>query len=85
MTTYFGGEPMTVQSDLKKALASAESAMGTYAMFAESTEDPQAKQMFNTLKSDAERHVTMLNSRINQLGMQQSQNQQNQQTMRKQQ
>jgi len=78
-----GGDTMTVQSDLKKALASAQSSMGTFAMFAESTEDPQAKQMFNTLKSDAERHVAMLNSRLSQLNSGMVQNQQNQQANKK--
>ena len=35
---------MTVQSDLKKAIASAQSAKGTYLMAAESTEDQSKKK-----------------------------------------
>ncbi|MDA8442438.1 MAG: DUF1657 domain-containing protein [Peptococcaceae bacterium] len=55
---------MTVQADLKKAVASAEAAKGTYSMMAESTEDQSAKQMFKELSQDMDRHVDMLNSRL---------------------
>lgn len=58
---------MTVQSDLQKAIASAESAKGTYAMFAQSTEDKSAKQMFEQLSMDMHRHIEMLNSRLHYL------------------
>lgn len=37
---------MTVQSDLQKAVASAESLKGSYATFATSTQDKAAKKMF---------------------------------------
>lgn len=56
---------MTVKSDLKKAIASVESLVGTYGMFAESTDDTTAKQMFQQMQQDAQRHVDMLNNRLN--------------------
>lgn len=56
---------MTIQKELKKAIATAKSAAGTYAMFAESTDDPTAKQMFQQMQQDAQRHVDMLNNRLN--------------------
>lgn len=55
---------MTVQSDLQKAVAGAQSALGTYQMFAQSTEDQSAKTMFQELSRDMERHISMLNSRL---------------------
>jgi D-Tyr-tRNAtyr deacylase len=55
---------MTVQSDLQKAVASAESAKGTYASFAQSTEDQTAKQMFQSMTQDMDRHIAQLNSRL---------------------
>jgi rubrerythrin len=58
---------MTVQSDLQKAIASCEAAKGSYAMMAQSTEDPQAKQMFNSMKADIDRHIQYLNGRLSYL------------------
>ena len=55
---------MTVKSDLKKAVASAESAKGTYLMAAESTEDQTAKQKFEQMASDIDNHISYLNSRL---------------------
>ncbi|HEX3015404.1 MAG TPA: DUF1657 domain-containing protein [Desulfobacteria bacterium] len=55
---------MTVQSDLQKAVAGAKSAQGTYEMFATSTLDQSAKQMFQELAGDMQRHIDMLNSRL---------------------
>lgn len=75
---------MTVQQDLQKAIASAKSAAGTYAMMAESTQDPSARQMFTQMAQDMERHEKILQSRLdylnqhNQLNMQQQQKQQQQ-------
>ena len=43
---------MTVQKDLQKALAAAESAKGTYSSFAQSTDDQTAKQMFNQMSQE---------------------------------
>lgn len=54
---------MTVASDLQKAIASAQSALGSYQMFAESTQDPAVKQMFLSMAQDMERHVNQLKAR----------------------
>lgn len=54
---------MTVESDLQKAVASAQSSLGNYQMFAESTQDPAVKQMFQSMAQDMERHVNQLNAR----------------------
>lgn len=58
---------LTVQSDLQKAIASCEAAQGSYCMMAQSTEDQQAKQMFNGMKSDIDKHLQYLNSRLDYL------------------
>jgi rubrerythrin len=58
---------MTVKSDLKKAIASAESAKGDYATFAEATEDQMAKAMFTQMAQDMDRHIEQLNSRLHYL------------------
>lgn len=58
---------MTVESDLQKAIASAQSSLGSYQMFAESTQEPAAKQMFQSMAQDMERHVKQLNARMNYL------------------
>ena len=58
---------MTVQSDLKKAIAAAESAKGSYATFAKATEDQMAKAMFLQMADDMDRHIQQLNSRLNYL------------------
>ncbi len=55
---------MTVQSDLKKAIATAESMKGSYATFAESTEDTSAKQLFQELSTEMQRQVDSLSSRL---------------------
>jgi rubrerythrin len=49
---------MTVQSDLQKAIAAAESAKGTYATFAQATEDQTAKQMFQSMSQDMDQHLS---------------------------
>lgn len=56
---------MTVQQDLQKAVAAAQSALGTYSSFSLSTQDQSAKQMFEELSQDSQRHIAMLNSRLN--------------------
>lgn len=58
---------MTVKSDLQKAVASAESAKGTYLMAAQSTEDATAKQKYEEMAMNIDSHVTYLNSRIDYL------------------
>jgi Protein of unknown function (DUF1657). len=69
---------MTVQQDLQKAVAAAQSALGTYATFSESTEDQNAKQMFKEMSGDMHRHIAMLNSRIGYLAENNSLNQKTQ-------
>ncbi|KLU67664.1 MULTISPECIES: DUF1657 domain-containing protein [Desulfosporosinus] len=55
---------MTVQADLEKAVAAAQSALGTYETFSASTLDGTAKQMFKEMSSDMERHVALLRGRL---------------------
>lgn len=70
---------MTVVSDLKKAIAAAESAKGTYANFAESTEDQMAKAMYQQLAQDMDNHIHQLTSRLNYLAQNNPLNQRQQQ------
>ena len=56
---------MTVQSDLRQAIAQAQQALGNYSMFAESAKDPQAKSMYAGMAHDMERHLKQLNDRLN--------------------
>jgi len=67
---------VTVKSDLQKAIASSESSRGTYSLMAESTEDPQAKQMYNIMKADMDRHLQYLNDRLNYITQNNTLNQQ---------
>jgi len=55
---------VTVQKDLQKALAAAESAKGTYASFSAATDDQSAKSMFKQMSQDMDRHIAQLNSRL---------------------
>jgi rubrerythrin len=55
---------MTVQKDLQKAVAAAESAKGTYSTFAQSTDDQTAKQLFTQMSQDMDQHISQLNSRL---------------------
>ncbi|MCS3917164.1 rubrerythrin [Caldanaerobacter subterraneus subsp. tengcongensis MB4] len=71
---------MTVKSDIEKAIASAQAALGTYEQFASATEDPAAKQMFQQMQQDMQRHVTMLTNRLNYLNSNNKLNQQSQPT-----
>lgn len=56
---------MTVQKDLEKALAAAESAKGTYATFAASTDDQKAQQMFTQMSQDMKQHISTIEDRLN--------------------
>lgn len=56
---------MTVKKDLEKTLAAAESAKGTYATFAASTDDETVKQMFQQMSQDMEQHISNIKSRLN--------------------
>ena len=67
---------MTVQQDLQKAIATAQSPLGTYSTFAQSTQDQTAKQMFQDLASDAQRHVDVLSGRLQYVNQNNSLNQQ---------
>ncbi|AIF51804.1 DUF1657 domain-containing protein [Pelosinus sp. UFO1] len=69
---------MTVQKDLQKAVAAAESAKGTYATFGQSTDDQTAKQMFTQMAQDMDHHISQLNSRLNVTAENQLNNQEDQ-------
>jgi hypothetical protein len=55
---------MTVQSDLERAIAYCEAAKGSYALMAQSTEEKNAKDTFNTMKADMDKHIGFLNNRL---------------------
>jgi rubrerythrin len=74
---------MTVKSDLQQAIAACESAKGCYAMMSQATEDPQAKQMYDQMTSDVNRHLQYLDGRLNYLDQNNKLNQQNQQPKQK--
>ena len=69
---------MTVQNDLQKAVAAAESAKGTYATFGQSTDDQTAKQMFTQMAQDMDQHISQLNSRLGVVAQNQLNNQEGQ-------
>lgn len=66
---------MTVQSDLQKAVASAQSAKGTYLMAASSTEDTSAKQRYEAMAGEMDSHLSYLSSRLQYLNSSNSFNQ----------
>ena len=66
---------MTVKNDLEKAVAAAESAKGTYASFAASTNDQTAKTMFQHMSQDMDRHIAQLYSRLSSIAENQLTNQ----------
>lgn len=55
---------MTVQSDLEKVVAYCEVIKGNYAVMAQSTEDKQAKNMYNSMKADIDKHMEFLGGRL---------------------
>lgn len=55
---------MTTKDDLGKAIAAAQQTLGNYSMFAASTQDQQAKQMFAAMAHDMERHLKQLSERL---------------------
>lgn len=69
---------MTVQQDMQKAVAAAQSALGTYSSFSQSTQDQSAKQMFDEMSQDMQKHVAMLNSRLSYLNQNNGMNKQTQ-------
>jgi rubrerythrin len=66
---------LTVQSDLQKAVASAQSAKGTYLMAASSTEDTSAKQRYEAMAGEMDSHLSYLSSRLQYLNSSNSFNQ----------
>ena len=62
-----GGVNLTVQADLEKAVAAAQSALGTYENFSLATLDESAQQMYKEMSNDMERHVGQLRGRLNYL------------------
>lgn len=67
---------MTVQQDMQKAVASAEAAQGSYMVFANSTQDQSAKQMFQSMSDDMGRHIGQLKDRLTYLNQENTLNQQ---------
>ena len=55
---------LTVQKDFEKVIAYCEAVKGNYAILAHSTDEEQAKQMFNSMKSDMDKHLQFLNDRL---------------------
>lgn len=55
---------MSIQSDFQRVIAYCEVTKGSYALMAESTEDKQAKQTFNSMKDDVDKHIQFLNDRM---------------------
>lgn len=70
---------MTVKSDIKKAIAAAQSAKGEYQVFAEATEDQMAKSMFQQMSQDMDHHILQLQSRLQYLSESNPMNQNQQQ------
>ncbi len=60
---------LTVQSDLEKVIAYCEAVKGSYAVMAHSTEDQQAKDMFNSMKADIDKHMAFLSGRLEYLSL----------------
>lgn len=67
---------MTVQSDIKQAIAACQSAVGCYATMAQATEDQQAKQMFEKMTSEVNSHLQYLEGRLGYLSQNNELNQQ---------
>lgn len=55
---------MTVRADLERSIAMAEAAQGNYLLFAVDSEDERARQVFNDMAEDMQRHVKILQSRV---------------------
>lgn len=54
---------MTVRNDLERAIAMANASKGSYMLFATESEDDKAKQVFQDMAEDMDRHVQILESR----------------------
>lgn len=55
---------MTVERDLERALAMTHQAQGTYALWAADTEDENAREVYQGMARDMERHAAILESRL---------------------
>lgn len=69
---------MTVQQDIQKAVAAAESAQGSYLTFSTATQDQGSKQMFQSMADDMQRHIEQLKGRLTYLTQSNPLNQQQQ-------
>lgn len=58
---------MIKQADLEKAIATVETLQGNYLVFAENTQDKQAKAMFKAMAGDVTRHLQPLHLRLDQM------------------
>ncbi|HYF91993.1 MAG TPA: DUF1657 domain-containing protein [Symbiobacteriaceae bacterium] len=58
---------MTVYANLERSLAMAEASKGNYLLFATESEDEKAKQVFQDMADDMDRHAKILQSRIDYL------------------
>ncbi|MFZ5813956.1 MAG: stage V sporulation protein AC [Bacillota bacterium] len=55
------------KQELESALANAEMVQGQYLVFAEATQDQEAKQMYQTMAADAQFHASQLQSKLDQM------------------
>lgn len=55
---------MSIQSDFELVIAYCEVTKGNYALMAQSTDDTNAKQTFNSMKDDLDKHIKFLNDRL---------------------
>lgn len=58
---------MIKQKELEETIATVESVQGNYLVFAESTQDPQAKAMFQSMAEDVTGHLQQLHQKLDQL------------------
>jgi uncharacterized membrane protein len=65
---------MTVSNDLERAIAMATAAKGNYLLFATESEDQKATEVFQQMAEDMDRHVTILESRLDYLNQHNSLN-----------
>lgn len=59
---------MTVKSGLEHAIARAEASKGSYLLFGAESEDQKAQTVFRDMAEDMDRHVQILQSRLEFLG-----------------
>lgn len=59
------------KKQLESGIATVESLQGTYLLFASSTQDPHAQQMYKTMADDVTKHLTDLHNLLDQMNYQQ--------------